>query len=179
MHAIYNPVSTYTPSEREAASARHARLRRIADAARPEPRPKAPEKVMVLVPGPSAIESWVERQKTKYKAPRFCVVADLGMVEGIGPSVSQIQRAVCRHYGVMLADMLSPSRNAAISLPRQVAGYICRRLTKRGYPELGQRFDRDHSTIVHGCRKISERVQTDADLAATINEIIESLGGET
>lgn len=176
-NAIYNPVSTYTPSEREAVIARRARLQRIAEAAI-----KIPEQPFSLpvekVREPDAIHSWVERQQEKYKKPWFHVVADLGMV-GSGHSVSQIQRAVCRHYGVSLAVMLSPSRDAAISFPRHIAAYICRRLTKRGYPELGRRFDRDHSTILHGCRKISELVQTDAGLASTINEIIDSLGGET
>lgn len=177
MHAIYNPVSTYTPSEREAVIARRARLQRIAEAA-----VKVLEQPCSLpveeVQKSDAIHDWVERQQAKYKKPWFHVVADLGM-EGSGPSVLLIQRAVCIHYGVKLAEMLSPSRDAAIALPRQIAAYICRRLTKRGYPELGRRFDRDHSTIVHGCRKISGLVQTDAGLASTINEIIDSLGGGT
>ena len=81
-------------------------------------------------------------------------------------TVEDIQRKVAEHYNIRLADMIGPKRPRAIARPRQVAMYLAKQLTTRSLPEIGRRFGgRDHTTIIHGVRKIEELMQTDRQLA--------------
>ena len=62
--------------------------------------------------------------------------------------------------------MIGPKRLRTIARPRQVAMYLCKQLTSRSLPEIGRRFGgRDHTTIMHGIRKIDELIAADAQLA--------------
>jgi hypothetical protein len=90
-------------------------------------------------------------------------------------SVGAIQQVTCRHYGVSLHDMLSARKIAALARPRQVAMYLTKKLTKRSLPEIGRRFDRDHTTALHNIRKITNLIVTDLILAADIAEIMKHL----
>lgn len=93
------------------------------------------------------------------------------------PSIRDIQRTVCEHYGVTLADMLSARRTANIAFPRQVAVYLCKELTPHSYPHLGRRFGgRDHSTGVHSVQKIKRMIESDEQFAAVISLLIAQLG---
>lgn len=81
-------------------------------------------------------------------------------------SIEEIQRKVAEHYNVRLADMIGPKRLRTIARPRQVAMYLCKQLTSRSLPEIGRRFGgRDHTTIMHGVRKIDELMAADNQLA--------------
>ncbi|MCU0816630.1 MAG: chromosomal replication initiator protein DnaA [Cypionkella sp.] len=81
-------------------------------------------------------------------------------------SIEEIQRRVAEHYNVRLSDMIGPKRLRTIARPRQVAMYLCKQLTSRSLPEIGRRFGgRDHTTIMHGIRKIDELIAADAQLA--------------
>lgn len=94
------------------------------------------------------------------------------------PRIEEIQRAVCRHYGVSRNDLLSPRRTALVVRPRQVAMYLSKTLTLRSLPEIGRRFgNRDHTTILSGVRKMTRLLQVDTDLAATISSLTVELGG--
>jgi len=65
-------------------------------------------------------------------------------------TVDRIQRAVCEEFRVTLTDMSSKRRARAIARPRQVAMYLCKKLTKRSLPDIGRRFGgRDHTTVMH------------------------------
>jgi hypothetical protein len=91
-------------------------------------------------------------------------------------SVRTIQRAVCRHYGVSVTDLLSSCRTRAVVLPRSVAVWLCRRLTTHSLPAIGQQFgDRDHTTILHAARRIDELRQTDAAMQAQLDAFIAAL----
>jgi hypothetical protein len=93
-------------------------------------------------------------------------------------SVRDIQKAVCKYYGVKLEEMLSQRRTADIVLPRQVAMFLCKELTSRSLPELGRRFGgRDHTTVLHGVRKIPRIAYDDASLAQDLVIIREKLTG--
>ncbi|MDO5658909.1 MAG: chromosomal replication initiator protein DnaA, partial [Paracoccus sp. (in: a-proteobacteria)] len=72
-------------------------------------------------------------------------------------SIEDIQRRVAEHYNIKLADMVGPRRVRTVARPRQIAMYLAKQLTTRSLPEIGRRFGgRDHTTIMHGVRKIEE-----------------------
>lgn len=84
-------------------------------------------------------------------------------------TIDEIQRRVAEHYNVRLSDMIGPKRLRTIARPRQVAMYLAKQLTTRSLPEIGRRFGgRDHTTIMHGVRKIEELMSTDSQLADDI-----------
>ncbi len=81
-------------------------------------------------------------------------------------TIEEIQRKVAEHYNIRLADMIGPKRLRAVARPRQVAMYLAKQLTPRSLPEIGRRFGgRDHTTIMHGVKKIEELMATDSQLA--------------
>ncbi|WP_333816922.1 chromosomal replication initiator protein DnaA [Tabrizicola sp.] len=81
-------------------------------------------------------------------------------------SIEEIQRKVAEHYNVRLSDLIGPKRLRTIARPRQVAMYLSKQLTPRSLPEIGRRFGgRDHTTIMHGVRKIEELMTIDSQLA--------------
>ncbi len=81
-------------------------------------------------------------------------------------TIEEIQRKVAEHYNIRLSDMIGPKRLRNIARPRQVAMYLAKQLTPRSLPEIGRRFGgRDHTTIMHGVRKIEELMATDSQLS--------------
>ena len=84
-------------------------------------------------------------------------------------SVEEIQRKVSEHYNIRLSDMIGPKRLRNYARPRQMAMYLCKQLTSRSLPEIGRRFGgRDHTTVMHGVRRIEELKQTDPQIAEDI-----------
>jgi len=90
--------------------------------------------------------------------------------------VRTIQRAVCEHYGVSLPDLLSSRRTRALVLARQVAVWLCRRLTTHSLPAIGHHFGHsDHTTMLHAARRVDELRQTDAAMRARLDAFIAAL----
>ncbi len=88
------------------------------------------------------------------------------------PNVSDIQKAVCEHFSISLEQMKSEKRSSQIVLPRQVAIYLTRELTEKSLVEIGRNFGgRDHTTIMHACRKIDKLVKGDAEFKLTVSEL--------
>ncbi|PHP28338.1 chromosomal replication initiation protein DnaA [Limimaricola cinnabarinus] len=84
-------------------------------------------------------------------------------------TVEEIQRRVSEHYNIRLSDMIGPKRVRNYARPRQVAMYLSKKLTSRSLPEIGRRFGgRDHTTVMHGVRKIEELKSTDSQIADDI-----------
>ena len=80
-------------------------------------------------------------------------------------TIEEIQRKVAEHFNIRLSDMIGPKRVRTIARPRQIAMYLAKQLTPRSLPEIGRRFGgRDHTTIMHGVRKIEELMATDSQL---------------
>ena len=85
-------------------------------------------------------------------------------------TIDEIQRKVSEHYNIRLSDMIGPKRLRNIARPRQIAMFLAKTLTTRSLPEIGRRFGgRDHTTIMHGIRKIEELRQTDSQLAEDLD----------
>ncbi len=81
-------------------------------------------------------------------------------------TVEQIQRKVSEHFNIRLSDLIGPKRVRTFARPRQIAMYLSKQLTSRSLPEIGRQFGgRDHTTIMHGVRKIEELVQKDSQIA--------------
>lgn len=86
-------------------------------------------------------------------------------------AVERIVRRVADAYGVKPKDLLGSCRQRAVLLPRQVAMYLTREVTKLSLPQLGAAFGRDHTTVLHACRKIADALKTDAKLKRTLREL--------
>ena len=92
--------------------------------------------------------------------------------------VENILRAVCNHFMLERADLVSARRTGHLLLPRHIAFYLAKTLTLRSLPEIGRRMgDRDHTTVLHGARKIARLLLSDGDLQETIRTITTALGG--
>ena len=89
---------------------------------------------------------------------------------------STIQKTVAQHYDIRLADMVGTRRSRAISGPRQVAMYLCRKLTDSSLPQIGASFNRTHATVLHACRNIEKKLPDDPELKRTINGLAKQLG---
>jgi chromosomal replication initiator protein len=93
-------------------------------------------------------------------------------------TVEEIQRRVAEHYNVRLSDLIGPKRLRTIARPRQIAMYLSKELTPRSLPEIGRRFGgRDHTTIMHGVRRIEELMQTDSQMADDLQLLRRQLEG--
>lgn len=87
-------------------------------------------------------------------------------------SVEDIQKKVAEHFGIRLADILSPRRARAVARPRQIAMYLSKTMTEHSLPEIGRKFGgRDHTTIIHGVRKIEELMREDAHFGEDVEQI--------
>ena len=81
-------------------------------------------------------------------------------------SIEEIQRRVAEHYNIRLSEMIGPKRVRNFARPRQVAMYLCKQMTSRSLPEIGRRFGgRDHTTVMHGVKRIEELRIQDAQIA--------------
>ncbi|MCG6903792.1 MAG: chromosomal replication initiator protein DnaA [Rhodobacter sp.] len=81
-------------------------------------------------------------------------------------TIDEIQRKVSEHYNIRLSDLIGPRRVRTIARPRQVAMWLAKQLTSRSLPEIGRRFGgRDHTTVMHGVRRIEELKTQDSQIA--------------
>ncbi|MDU8929605.1 chromosomal replication initiator protein DnaA [Alisedimentitalea sp. MJ-SS2] len=84
-------------------------------------------------------------------------------------SIEEIQKTVSEHYNIRLSELIGPKRVRNFARPRQVAMYLCKQLTSRSLPEIGRRFGgRDHTTVMHGVRRIEELRIKDAQIEEDI-----------
>lgn len=85
-------------------------------------------------------------------------------------TVEEIQRKVAEHYNIRLSDMIGPKRLRTIARPRQIAMYLSKQMTTRSLPDIGRRFGgRDHTTIMHGVKKVEELRAGDSQLAEDLD----------
>jgi chromosomal replication initiator protein len=93
-------------------------------------------------------------------------------------SVEDIQQRTCEAFGLSMDQLLSTSRAAPVAWPRQVAMYLARELTDQTLPAIGRAFGgRNHTTVMHACRRTAERIATDPDAYDAVRRLTEDLGG--
>ena len=91
-------------------------------------------------------------------------------------SVDNIQRTVAEYYKIKISDLLSKRRSRSVARPRQVAMALSKELTNHSLPEIGDAFGgRDHTTVLHACRKIAELRETDADIREDYKDLLRTL----
>ena len=104
-----------------------------------------------------------------------------GLYPGLAPkrarTVTEIQEETCEAFGVSMDALLSPSRAAPVAWPRQVAMYLSRELTDQTLPAIGKAFGgRNHTTVLHACRRAAERIAEDPDAYEAVRRLTERLG---
>jgi chromosomal replication initiator protein len=88
------------------------------------------------------------------------------------PSVERIIEHVGTHFHVTPRDLRSPRRSRAVVVPRQVAMFLARRLTRLSSAQIAASFGkRDHTTVLHACRKIEAAVKTDPVLQGAVDQL--------
>jgi len=93
-------------------------------------------------------------------------------------TVEEIQKRVAEHFNVRMADMTSDRRARVVARPRQVAMYLSKQLTARSLPEIGRKFGgRDHTTVMHACRKVEELRASDTGFAEDVELLRRMLEG--
>jgi chromosomal replication initiator protein len=93
------------------------------------------------------------------------VLRDLLLVHDRLITLENTQRTVAEYYKMKVSDLLSPRRTRTIARPRQMAMALCKELTEHSLPEIGKAFGgRDHTTVLHACRRIEALCATDGRL---------------
>jgi chromosomal replication initiator protein len=155
----------------------------------------------ISTPDPAAIDLIAERVDTNIRALEGALIRVVAygsltgrsvttelaaeVLDGLYPgtrqtrrSVQDIQERICEAFGVSMEELLSTSRAAPVTWPRQVAMYLARELTDQTLPAIGRAFGgRNHTTVMHACRRTAERISTDREAYDTVRRLTEDLGG--
>ncbi|MBV6496724.1 MAG: Chromosomal replication initiator protein DnaA [Pyrinomonadaceae bacterium] len=94
----------------------------------------------------------------------------------VGLTLDRIVRAVAAQYKMSVDELKAKSNSRAVALPRQVAMYLCKRLTRHSFPEIGKAFGgKHHTTVMHSVEKIEKMSREDRVFHKALNELIDSL----
>lgn len=101
-------------------------------------------------------------------------VVDNDQPEGI--TMERIARTVATHYKLTVEELKSKNNSRQIAVPRQVAMYLCKRLTKHSFPEIGREFGgKHHTTVMHSVEKIDSIIKDDRNFHKVVSELIDNL----
>lgn len=93
-----------------------------------------------------------------------------------GLTMERIARIVASHYNLTVEEMKSKNNSRAVSTPRQVAMYLCKRLTKHSFPEIGREFGgKHHTTVMHSVDKIDSLTKADSVFHNKVSELIDTI----
>ena len=91
-------------------------------------------------------------------------------------TIDNIQRTVAEYYKIKVADLLSKRRSRSVARPRQIAMALSKELTNHSLPEIGDAFGgRDHTTVLHACRKVKELREDSHDIKEDYSNLIRTL----
>jgi len=91
-------------------------------------------------------------------------------------NVENIQKTVAEYFKIRVSDLLSAKRSRSVTRPRQAAMALSKELTNHSLPEIGQMFGgRDHTTVLHACRKVKELKESDNKFAEDYNNLMRTL----
>jgi chromosomal replication initiator protein len=101
---------------------------------------------------------------------------DLLAVQNRQVSVENIQKTVADYYKIKVSEMYSKKRSRNVARPRQIAMAIAKELTQLSLPDIGEAFGgRDHTTVLHACRKIASLRSTNTDITRDVNSLLKVL----
>ena len=90
--------------------------------------------------------------------------------------ITRIQKIVAEYFQISVEDIRSKKRSSNIAFPRQIAMYLCRKLTSESFPKIGTEFGgKDHSTVMHSVEKIEQEIKNNSDLAGIIKKLEDDL----
>ena len=91
-------------------------------------------------------------------------------------TVESIQKLVANYYDLKVRDLKSKNNSQQIALPRQIAMYLCKKLTHCSYPIIGRRFGgKHHSTVIHAIRKIEKKRLAERDFDKLVESFVQSI----
>jgi len=169
---------SYAEELRRARTERLARLSTRLPTAGPLPPPKPKPKIILIVDG----RQWMPPPQYWPKVRPFVFPplpplppkyqALLGERETkSGVNLSDIVLAATKVSGLKREDLVGPKRISRIARVRQAAMYVARQMTGLSFPEIGRRFNRDHTTVLHGYRRVLKLLPSDANMAALVEDI--------
>jgi chromosomal replication initiator protein len=101
---------------------------------------------------------------------------DLLAVQNRQVSVENIQKTVADYYKIKVSEMYSKKRSRNVARPRQIAMALAKELTQLSLPDIGEAFGgRDHTTVLHACRKVASLRATDTDITRDVNSLLKVL----
>ncbi len=101
---------------------------------------------------------------------------DLFALQDRQVSLDNIQRTVAEYYKIKFADLMAKRRSRSIARPRQLAMALAKELTNLSFPEIGKGFGgRDHTTVLHACKKINELRESDTDVSEDYKNLLRML----
>lgn len=101
-------------------------------------------------------------------------IIDSDQPEGL--SLERIAKTVAAHYKLTVEELKSKNNSRQIAVPRQVAMYLCKRLTKHSFPEIGREYGgKHHTTVMHSVEKIDSVIKDDRNFHRVVSELIDSL----
>jgi len=105
--------------------------------------------------------------------PEFArqALRDLIRAHDVKPDIESIQRTVSDFFHIRLTELKSKKRTQHIAFCRQVAMYLCRKLTDSSFPAIGEAFGRDHSTVIHAYNLIARRISNDSAFRFSIEKV--------
>ena len=92
-------------------------------------------------------------------------------------TVREIQEQTCAAFGITMDELLSASRAQPVAFARQVAMYLSRELTDATLPAIGRAFGKNHTTVMHACKRTAERMADDREAYDTVHKFTRELGG--
>ena len=136
-----------------------------------------PKPVVVLISqnGRRLVEecATTEPQKPVKRRP-ICDATEQKKIEDgeVYPTINLIRSIVCDHYQLELSELLARQRVPRICRPRQIAMYLCQKLTLNSLPKIGWKFGgRDHTTVLHACRAIEKLCADDAEVDTVVKQL--------
>jgi len=103
-------------------------------------------------------------------------LSDLLAVQAKSVTIENIQKTVAEYYSIRLSDLSSKSRSRSVARPRQIAMALAKELTSKSLPEIGKAFGgRDHTTVLHACRKVIELKESDDSISEDYSNLMRTL----
>ncbi|MBQ8920417.1 MAG: chromosomal replication initiator protein DnaA, partial [Acidaminococcaceae bacterium] len=90
-------------------------------------------------------------------------------------TIENIIKCICSFYDIQKDDLLGKKRPKNIAMPRQVAMYLCRKMTDASLPKIGYAFGRDHTTVIHAYEKIEKMKKEDNSFESQLQQLEEKI----
>lgn len=92
-------------------------------------------------------------------------------------TIPMIQKVVADYYKIGIDELKARSNMRQVLVPRQIAMYLCKRLTRKSYPEIGRQFGgKHHTTVMHSVEKIDQLISTDREIEVVVKRLTDSIG---